>query len=445
MDIFERINEYIGNVAVLFLFFSGVTISIMLLGTRLRKYKTQKEVLLKSECGDRSSELKNKNGHSPFGSLCLALAGTLGVGNISGVAAAISVGGAGAVFWMWVSAIFCSALKYAEVVLAVKFRTKISNGGYSGGAHLYIKNGLGAGRVATLFCFLCVFASYTVGNMTQLNAAAQSLNFSFGLNTWICGICGFALLLLFCRSGSAIYSFTLRSIPALCVGYISLCLAVIFQNYTEIGAVMRHIINSAFTPQAGMGGALGVLCGRAVRVGITRGVMSNEAGCGTAPIAHASAEVRSPFSQGLLGVFEVLFDTLFLCTLTAFVILLSDTPIDGALSTVYAISSFATVLGQWVKIPLSIAMLLFAIASAVGWNYYGRVSLSYIGVGDRGIFFYCLSYGVCGFLGSVMAEGIIWKLSDLSIYLMSFINTASVLLLSRFLKRKNGIDNLNCR
>lgn len=437
MLLLKRTTEFFGSVTVLFLFITGVVVFIMLLCSAIKGGGNSVAVVRR----EKKKDSKDKSTHSPFGSLCLALAGTLGVGNISGVAAAISVGGAGAVFWMWISAIFCSALKYAEVVLAVRFRRRNADGGYEGGAHLYIRDGLGAGRVADIFCMLCVFSSFTIGNITQVNAAAQSLRFSIGMNEYLCGAVCFGLILIFCRSGSAIYSFTLRIIPVLCLGYIVISFAVIIGNMDDVGGVIRMIFSSAFTPQAGMGGVLGVMCGRAVRIGITRGVMSNEAGCGTAPIAHSSAGVRSPSAQGVLGIIEVLFDTLFLCTLTALVILLSGIPLGDGLSTVTSISAFSLMLGEWVRIPLAFSMLLFAVAAAVGWNYYGRVALSHLGAGKMAIWAYSVSYAMCAFLGAGFPEGVIWWLSDISIYLMSLINTASVMLLARFLKKsENGID-----
>lgn len=441
---FSRITELLGSFTVVFLFISGAIISLWLILYHM-KNRRQREISkgnkITTAYSSKASKTDAKNIRSPFGSLCLALAGTLGVGNISGVASAIAVGGAGAVFWMWISALFCSALKYAEVVLAVRYRKRTADGGYTGGAHLYIKDGLGAGGLASVFCIFCVFSSFTIGNVTQVNAAAQGLRFAIGMDEGICGFICLALILIFCRSGSSIYAFTLRLIPFLCLGYIGLSLAVIFTNIGQVGVAFLNIISSAFTPQAGAGGIVGVLCGRAVRIGITRGVLSNEAGCGTAPIAHASAEARSPSAQGILGIIEVLFDTLFLCTLTAFVILISDIPLGNGMSTVSAISAFSTALGEWVRLPLAVSMLLFAIASAVGWNYYGRVSLAHLGAGRTSLAVYCFSYAVCAFFGAGVFEGIIWTLSDISIYMMSLINTFAVLVLTVFsTKNKNGID-----
>ena len=205
---------------------------------------------------------------------------------------------------------------------------------------------------------------------------------------------------------------------------------MIFKLRSGIPAVTAGILSSAFTPRAGLGGIIGVACSKAVRFGITRGVMSNEAGCGTAPIAHASAEVSSPVSQAFLGIIEVLFDTLLLCTLTAYVILLADVPLDGELSTVTAISAFTSVLGDRFAAPLAIAVFLFALASAAGWSYYGSACLSALGASPKALRIYNISYALCALIGAVIPEGLIWQLSDLSIYFMAFINTAAVMLLS---------------
>lgn len=376
-----------------------------------------------------SIKKKNSGEHSPFGAFCLALAGTLGVGNISGVAAAIASGGAGAVFWMWICSVLCASLKYAETVLAMHFRKRGNGGELIGGAHTYISEGLKAPALGAIFCVLCVFASFTTGNITQAKAAAEGIKLALSVPEYICGALLFVLLLFFCRNGSSIYSFTLKLIPVLCIGYILLCSAVIFKLRTGIPDVTELIFSEAFSFRAGVGGILGCLCSRAVRYGVTRGVMSNEAGCGTAPIAHSSSDIEPPALQGILGIVEVLFDTLFLCTLTAYVILLSGVSIDGALSTETAVNAFISVLGDACAVPIAVAMFLFALASAASWNYYGRASLSALGVNNITMKGYIFIYSLCAFLGAVIPEGVIWQLSDVSICLMSVINSVAVILL----------------
>lgn len=431
LRVLEAINAVLGNTVTIFLLLSGIITTLLIL-----KYVYFRPIGFIKTLAPRKAK---KGAHSPLGSFCLALAGTLGVGNISGVAAAISFGGAGAVFWMWISSIFCAALKYSETLLAVKYRRKKLGGGYEGGAHLYIEKAFNSPSLGAFFCMLCLLGSFTTGNVTQVNAAAQSAEAALGISPHLCGIILMVLILFFCRSGSSIYSFTIRLIPALCGGYIILCLCVIFLHGNRIGEVTNLIISSAFTPRAGFGGVFGTVFSHAIRFGITRGVMSNEAGCGTAPIAHASAETESPASQGILGILEVLFDTLFLCSLTAYVILLSGTSTDGIPSTVIAINAFTESLGQAVSIPLSASMILFALASAAGWNYYGKVSIAHLGAGDKTVAFYTFCYAVCAFFGAIIPEGILWQLSDFSIYLMSLINTCAVLKLSSEVRKESAM------
>lgn len=434
--VLESINSFLGSFTAVVLLISGIV-----LGGLLFRYLLP---CLGKFIGAIFCKKSLKGEKTPLGSLCLALAGTLGVGNISGVAAAIASGGAGAIFWMWICAIFCAVLKYSETVLAVKYRMKKSDG-YEGGVHRYISNGLGVSLLGAVFCVLCVFSSFTTGNITQAKAAADGMNVALSVPPYICGVVLFILLMFFCRNGSSGYSFTLRLIPILCLGYIFLCLDAIIHMREGIYEVTKMIFSQAFTPRAGMGGIIGIICSRAVRFGITRGVMSNEAGCGTAPIAHAAANTEDSALQGFLGIVEVLFDTLILCTLTAYVILLSDADTEGVSATAIALKAFSKALGNLTNVPLSLAMLLFAAASAVGWNYYGRVSLSALGASEIALKIYNFVYALSAFFGSLISETLIWQLSDLSICLMAIINTACVLLLSHDVVAETKRFKINTR
>ncbi len=369
-------------------------------------------------------------GKSPLSSLCLALAGTLGVGNITGVAGAIIIGGPGCVFWIWVCAIVSSVLKYAETVLAVHFRETDSDGKPAGGAHSYIKNGLGRPALAAFFCILCVFTSFTTGNMTQVRAAADGLEFACGLpSVATASVFLVAVLFLTCSGKDRISGFTARIIPLLCAGYVAASLAVIIIMRDKLGEITSIIISDAFTPRAGMSGFLGYLCSPALRMGVQRGVMSNEAGCGTAPIAHAGAVTDHPARQGFLGIAEVLCDTLLLCTMTAYVILLSGTVPDGT-STELALDSFTSVLGGGVRYFLGAALFLFALASVAGWAYYGKESLRALGLGKLSGKVYGVLFAAAAFAGCLIPEGPIWELSDISISLMAIINVMALLMLS---------------
>ncbi len=370
------------------------------------------------------------NGKTPLSSLCLALAGTLGVGNITGVAGAIMIGGPGCVFWIWICAIVSAVLKFAETALAVHYRETDRSGNPAGGAHSYIKNGLGCPALASFFCILCIFSSFTVGNMTQVRAAADGLSFACGVPDIITA-CVFltAVLYLTVSNKDRISGFTAKIIPILCTGYVIAALCVIFILRDKLGEITSLIIADAFTPRAGMSGFIGFLCSPALRLGIQRGIMSNEAGCGTAPIAHAGAVTDHPARQGFLGIAEVLCDTLLLCTLTAYVILLSGAVPSGS-STELALNSFTSVLGNGIRYFLGAAIFLFALASVAGWAYYGRESLRALGLGNRYYKIYGLIFACAAFAGCLIPEGPIWQLSDISISLMAIINVGALLMLA---------------
>ncbi len=367
---------------------------------------------------------------SPFSSLCLALAGTLGVGNISGVAAAITVGGPGAVFWIWISAVVSAVLKFAETVLALHYRERDADGDFYGGAHLYIKKGLHAPAVAVIFCIACILTSFTMGSITQTKAAADGVFTSLKISPIVCGAVFFVIVLYLSFGGSEkISGFTLKLIPPLCLAYVILSLTVIFIFRDNVLYVTSVILSEAFTPRAGVGGVLGFLSSPAMRYGVTRGIMSNEAGCGTAPFAHARAEIDSPVKQGVYGIIEVLCDTLLLCTLTAYVVLLSGSAFNGG-ATEIAINSFASALGQPVKAFLGFSIFLFALGSVVGWAFYGQEAVKALGLGGGALKIYGVLFSLSAFIGCVMPENTVWELADLSVSVMAVINISAVLLLS---------------
>ncbi len=369
-----------------------------------------------------------KDGKSSLSSLWLALGGTLGVGNICGVCAAISLGGAGCVFWIWVCAILSAVTKYAETVLAVHFREKTESG-FTGGAHTYIKNGLGAKHLAIFFCFLCIFTAFTMGNITQVKSAADFACFALDIPRAIVGLIFFIfVLILTLGKGKAISSFTAKVVPALCVFYTVGCIFIIFVCRERISSVTGEILRSAFTPRAGMGGFIGVLCSPAIRLGITRGVMSNEAGCGTAPIAYAADPAAEPVKSGLLGICEVLCDTLLLCTLTAYAVLLPGVPLsENSAQTV--ISAFSSVMGATVSPFLSVSVFLFALASIAAWAFYSLSCASALGLKKGFSVFFALLYSATAFFGCFASEGAVWVLSDLSVSAMAIINVVAVTLM----------------
>lgn len=386
-------------------------------------------------------------GTSPFTSLTMALAGTLGVGNITGVAAALVSGGPGAIFWMWLGALFSMSLKYGEVALAVRYR-RGGNGAYYGGAMYYLCDGLGRrfpGRsfrtFGVFFALLCVLNSLVTGNLIQANSAAAVVPFLPK------AVSGFLLaLLLACSLAMGVDKIgriTSRLIPLLSGLYAVLSLAVFFTHLSLLPALLSSVFRSAFSFRAAAGGLFGATAKEAIRFGVTRGIFSNEAGCGTSPTAHASADAKSPFHQGCFGIFEVIVDTLILCSMTAFVILtasygpsgllsLSSFSPDGAANgTSLAIDAFASLLGAPVAPLLSVSVLLFAYATMLAQLYYGTAAIRFC-TGKRlpRYLYFALSVG-CAFAGAVTRMDTLWLLADWVVCVMTVINVSVLLLLRR--------------
>ena len=375
-------------------------------------------------------------GTSPFKALTMALAGTLGVGNISGVATAITAGGPGAVFWMWASAFAAMSVKYAEVFLAVKYRHSDASDGkvrYYGGAYYYMKEGLekflGSGAssvIAAVFACLLVSNSLLTGNIVQVNAAASVFD---GVPKIAVGA-AIALLALAVSAGGArrVGDFTVRVIPFLTAVYVFLSLFIIFSNIGNVGKVLRSVFEGAFSFRAAAGGAAGYGISRAVRFGVTRGVFSNEAGCGTAPTAHASADAVSPHDQGCLGIFEVFCDTIVMCTMTAFVILLSG--VEGVDGIPLSMKAYGAFFGKFGEIAIGVSVIIFAVATVICQEFYGLEAIRSLGGKKASRALYLFAAFGATLLGSVMSQGAVWQIADLEIAVMTVVNTLAVFILS---------------
>ena len=372
---------------------------------------------------------KKGEGTSSFRAMMLALAGTLGVGNIVGVANAIAIGGAGAIFWMWISALFAMMLKYAEILLAVLHRRTDSKGGFFGGAMYYIRDCFGARRwqrlatvVPAFFAVLMVTNALSIGCMVQVRAVGETLQEVVKIPTAYSGVLLVLLTLPFLVRGvKGISALTEYLVPIMTAGYIILSVAVLILRRDALGSVLLSICRDAFAPESAVGGISGFLLSRALRVGTMRGLLSNEGGCGTAPTAHAGADAKSPAHQGIWGIFEVFADTIVLCTATAFVILVSgvDTTSGGVMTTVNAYSS---VLGGWSEHYMTVSVLLFAFATMICWAHYGIESLEYFtsSRGARGLFI--VLYSLFVLLGTIFSSKGIWEIADFAIGAMTLIN-----------------------
>lgn len=431
MEVLERLNQLLsGRLLPAFVLIGGLFFTILTrFGPFLHPFRSFRQMIAASRAV----------GGSPFKAVTLALAGTLGVGNIVGVASALLAGGPGSIFWMILSGLLVMAVKYAEVVLAVEHRECEKRGDRSmfyGGAPYYIKKGLaprlgrGAAWLGGLFALLCIANSLITGTLVQVHAARSALpalpSLSFAL---------FFVLLavpILRRGEDRIADFTSVTIPLFTLLYVGISLLILFKNISLVPDILQDIFRSALAPRAALGGALGFTVNRAMRYGIARGLLSNEAGCGTAPTAHASAEVSSPHIQGLWGVFEVFVDTVLLCTLTALVILSScpngmPTDTSPLELVVRAFSSEAgAIAGNFVRVSI----LFFAYSTVLCQYYYGMKSLLYITKSNFARIVYTALFLAIIMTGAVIASEIVWQISDLIISLLTLINMLCLLSMS---------------
>ena len=433
METIENINACINNIVwgpfmLLFLVGTGIFFSVKLRFFQLTGFKTWwKKTALSFMGGSKNNG--RKNGISPFRAVATALAGSVGTGNIVGVANAVALGGAGAVFWMWTAAFFGMATVFAENVLGVKYRVK-RNGKYVGGPMYYIEKGLGCKPLAVIFAVFCTLAALGMGNITQSNSVAGALKNGFGIDSNLCGIVLSVITALIISGGiERISSLTEKLVPIMAVIYTLAVTAVLAVNFTAIPAAFARIIGEAFDIRAAVGGVTGYGIAKALKYGISRGVFSNEAGLGSSPIVHSAAETDNAYEQGMWGIFQVFIDTIVLCTLMALCILTTGSDkseLDGIeLSTL----SFGKVLGNAGNIFLSVSIVLFAFATLVSWSYYGEKSFEYLTNGKY-IILYRIIYICAVYIGCITSISLVWEISDTINGLMAIPNLIALILLS---------------
>ncbi len=381
---------------------------------------------------------RERGGVSPFKAMATALAGSAGTGNIIGVATAIAAGGPGAIFWMWASGLLGMMTKLAEVTLAVHFREKKGDG-WRGGPMYYIKNGLGKkfAPLAAAFAVLCVLASFGVGNMTQVNAMSSSWQKSFNLSAvWIgIGMAAVVTLVIFGRM-TKISSIAGFIVPFMSLFYIAGSLIVICVNIENLPGAVGSIFAGAFGIRQAGGGVIGFTMAQAVRFGVSRGVFTNEAGMGSSPIAHASAQTSHPAEQGMWGAMEVFLDTIVVCTVTALAILSSPEYLSGSITADWALTSaaFAGALGPFGEYFIAVSLALFSFATIIGWSYYGISCVEYLfkkhGAAASAV--YRLIYVLCIIPGAAAAPEVLWTAADTLNGLMAVPNIIAVVLLSKY-------------
>lgn len=445
-EIINQFDSLVWGIPMLALLLgTGVFLSIRLRFMQFRKFG----YIMKKTVGQLFVRKENQDGSlTPVQALSTALAGTVGTGNIAGVAGAIAIGGPGAIFWMWIAALFGMCTKYSEILLAVHFRKKNSNGDFVGGPMYYIQNGLGARWhwLAVLFCVFGSIAAIGTGNMTQINTIVTSIGAvvtSFQPNLpagdlqalyMVIGIIGAVLTILVLFGGmQRIGSVTEKLVPVMALVYIVAALVVVLGNAGMIGSVFSDIFRGAFDPKSISGGLAGVAVQQAVKAGFGRGIFSNEAGLGTAPIAHAAADVEHPVQQGMYGVFEVFADTIVICTLTALAILISgkaEAFYGKTAGTDLTIMAFGTVLGtKLAAIVIAVCIAMFAYSTLLSWSLYGSRCFEFI-FGTTGSKVYQAIYVIFVVVGANVKLGLAWTIADASNALMAFPNLIAVLLLS---------------
>ncbi len=442
----QVVNGFIwGAPAMICIIGVGLLLSVRTRFIQIRKFG----VAMKNTVGKIFDKTQAKDGSmSPFQAVCTALAGTVGTGNIAGVAGAIALGGPGAIFWMWCSAFLGMCTKFSEVTLAIHFREKNSNGEYVGGPMYYIKNGLSKKWyfLAVLYAVFGVLTVFGTGNATQVNTIVASINsalMSFhiidGTNdkaNLIFGIFIAALVAMVLLGGiKRIGQVTEKLVPFMAVLYVILALGVIIMNIEHVPAVFGEIFSGAFSPRAATGGVIGSMF-LSMKKGVSRGIFSNEAGLGTGSIAHACADTDNAVHQGMFGIFEVFMDTIIICTLTGLVILLAAPGITygQAAGAELTISGFTSTYGSWVSIFTAVAMCCFAFSTIIGWGLYGSRCIEFLG-GEKLVRPFLVIYSFVSIVGATINLGLLWDIADTFNGLMAVPNLIALLMLSGQVKK----------
>ena len=446
LQIIETINTAVNNFiwgvpAMVCIFGVGLYLSIRTNFLQIRKFPyaiktTLGRIFRKRDASDGAI--------TPFQAVCTALAATVGTGNIAGVAGAIAIGGPGAIFWMWVSALFGMCTKFAEVTLAVHYREINANGELVGGPMYYIKNGLGKkwNWLAYLFAAFGVLTVFGTGNATQVNTITTAVNSallnynvisesSVSTSNLIIGIIIAILIAMILLGGvKRIGQVTEKLVPFMALLYILLGLGVILLNIQHVPSVFASIFRGAFQPAAVTGGIIGSMF-TSMKKGVSRGIFSNEAGLGTGSIAHACADTKKPVKQGMFGIFEVFTDTIVICTLTALVILCSGVTVNygEAAGAELTILGFTSTYGNWISIFTAVAMCCFAFSTALGWGLYGARCIEFL-FSEKVIKPFMVVYSLVAIVGATANLGLMWNIADTFNGLMAIPNLIALFLLS---------------
>ena len=447
IEIITRVNQIVNNFiwglpAMVCILGVGLLLSVRTNFLQIRKFP----YAIKTTLGRIFKHKDASDGTmTPFQAVCTALAGTVGTGNIAGVAGAIAIGGPGAVFWMWCSALLGMCTKFAEVTLAVHYRERSDAGEWVGGPMYYIKNGLGKRWqfLAVLYSLFGVLTVFGTGNATQVNTITTAIDTALlefhivaedilpTLNLVIGILCAMLVAMVLLGGIKRIGSVSEKLVPFMALFYVILAIGVVLLNLPRLPYVIEEIFAGAFNPAAFTGGAIGSLF-LSMKNGVSRGIFSNEAGLGTGSIAHACADTRKPVKQGMFGIFEVFADTIVICTLTAMVILCSSVPVNygTAAGAELTISGFTATYGGGASLFTAVALCCFAFSTIIGWGLYGSRFATFLFKTDKIVKPFFVVYSFVAILGATLDLGILWGVADTFNGLMSIPNLIALFLLS---------------
>lgn len=442
IDILNKVDAFIwGPPLLVLLVGTGILLTVKLGVVQITKLPRALKLIF-------SAENKGSGDVSSFAALCTALAATVGTGNIVGVATAIKAGGPGALFWMWIAAFFGMATKYSEGVLAIKYRTKDKNGQVSGGPMYYIVNGMGE-KWRPLAIFFAIsgilVALLGIGTFTQVNSITDAINNSFGIDPRITGVVLVVFVALVVFGGlKSISNVATKIVPFMAVIYVVICGIILISFWNKIPETFMLIIKSAFTPTAATGGFLGATMSLAIRNGIARGVFSNESGLGSAPIAAAAAKTEWPAEQGLISMTGTFIDTIIICTLTGFSLVISGvwcSDLNGAVMTQAAFNGAIPTFGP---ILLTVSLTLFAFTTILGWSYYGERCFEFL-FGVKGMNGYRTVFVAMVLLGAFLKLEVVWIIADIVNGLMAIPNLIALLALSPIIvsETKKYFEHIN--
>lgn len=438
MEFISKINAAVNNVVwgpVMLTLLIGTGLFLTIL-TRAVQFKKFGYMMKKTILGvfSKNQHEKDESGVSPFQAVATAMAGTIGTGSIAGLATAIVSGGPGAVFWMWISALLGMVTKYSEILLSLKYREKNEKGQWVGGPMYYIKNGLNMKWLAVLFSIFAMMACLGTGNATQSNSIAVALESTMGIKPWITGVVLTVIAAAVILGGMRrIASVNEKLVPFMAVFYVICSVVALILNFDKIPAAFSLIFREAFNFKAAAGGAAGYGVVLAMHYGFSRGVFSNEAGLGSAPIAHAASSTKEPVNQGLWGMFEVFFTTIIICTISALVILTTGLWNTGEYQgAALSIASFNAIIPKIGGIIVTLSTVFFALSTILGWAYYGEVCTEFLSnKSNKAVLAYRIIYVMFVFIGTIGSLDLIWSISETMNGLMAIPNLVGIIGLSK--------------